>query len=194
MADVDLATLAQRAGVSPEGLECVAGEPTADAYLKRLMDGGHYLDGIRFLAHAMPNRQAAWWMCLAAWKMVGPQPAPEAEEGLRLAVEWVLEPDKDRQRQAMLKASVLKSSPIVRAALQTAAAARLEENSVSEAGKVGGLAGGGPRAAKIAAAGMIRAAARTHGMPLRDAYYQWLLVGIGVALGKLGWKSAEPVS
>jgi hypothetical protein len=39
---------------------------TPSSFVERLCEAELHIDAIRFLAHALPEREAVWWACLAA--------------------------------------------------------------------------------------------------------------------------------
>ena len=43
------------------------------------MDAHEYTDAVRFLAHALPKREAVWWACLCVRKAAGANPPPPAQ-------------------------------------------------------------------------------------------------------------------
>src|SRR5262249_46936566 len=58
-------------------------------------------DAIRFLAHALPKREAVWWACLCA-RAVAPSPPPAPIlAALEAAEAWVSDPSEENRRQAM---------------------------------------------------------------------------------------------
>ncbi len=77
---------------------------TPAQYLQLLMDNQQYLDGVRFLAHALPKREAVWWACLSARSAAGPNPAPPIRAALEAAEKWVADPSEDNRRPAMAAA------------------------------------------------------------------------------------------
>ena len=53
---------------------------------------------MRFLAYALPKREAVWWACLIAAEVLGPEPSPEAAAALEAAQAWVVDPTDDKRR------------------------------------------------------------------------------------------------
>jgi hypothetical protein len=103
---------AARALLSPE---IVPGE-----YIDRLCRAALYVDGIRFLAHALPPREAVWWACLAARAaLIAGDPAAQA--ALEAAEAWVYQPDEDHRRVAMAAAAALANNNPARWAATAAA-------------------------------------------------------------------------
>lgn len=75
-----------------------------EAFLDRLLGAELYVDAARFLAHALPKREAVWWACRSARRASGPMPAPEAEAAIGAAEAWVVEPTEENRRSAMAAA------------------------------------------------------------------------------------------
>jgi hypothetical protein len=53
---------------------------------------------LAYLAHLLPRREAIWWGCQSVSAALGPA---AQDEGLRLATQWVREPDEARRREAL---------------------------------------------------------------------------------------------
>jgi hypothetical protein len=73
-------------------------------YLDLLIERGLHTDAVRFLAYALPKREAIWWACLCAAKVAGTEPPPAAAAALEAARAWVIDP-KDEQRRAAFPAA-----------------------------------------------------------------------------------------
>lgn len=67
-------------------------------FLRILVDGALYTDAVKFLARALPKREATWWACLCARSVLGENPAPEVVRALELAEQWVDEPTEEHRR------------------------------------------------------------------------------------------------
>lgn len=77
------------------------GQTPAD-YIQLLQDKKLYADAIRFLAIALPKREAVWMACLAARSMMPKENVPPQELAtLTAAEEWVYQPTEDNRRKAM---------------------------------------------------------------------------------------------
>ncbi len=53
---------------------------------------------LAFLAHLLPRREAIWWACQCVSAVLGPD---AKDEGLRLAIQWVRDPDESTRREAL---------------------------------------------------------------------------------------------
>lgn len=67
---------------------------TAD-YLAQLLSQQLYLDAIRFLAHALPKREATWWACLCARRAATEQTPANQLQAIELAEAWVYRPTEE---------------------------------------------------------------------------------------------------
>ncbi|CAH2602729.1 conserved protein of unknown function [Rhodovastum atsumiense] len=73
--------------------------------LEHLMEAGRLDDALRFLAHALPGREAMWWGCMCATATL-PAPDLPAERATLAAVEaWVRQPADERRRHAIIAAA-----------------------------------------------------------------------------------------
>lgn len=76
-------------------------EMTPSQYLAALMEAQLLVDAIRFLAHALPKREAVWWACACARAAHAPTPPAVAAAALQAAERWVADPSEDHRRAAM---------------------------------------------------------------------------------------------
>jgi hypothetical protein len=77
---------------------------TPRQYLDVLLDKQHFQDAVRFLAHALPKREAVWWACLCARQSAGSNPPPKIAAALQAAEKWVSDPNEENRRAAMTAA------------------------------------------------------------------------------------------
>ena len=74
---------------------------TPAQFLDILMDKQQFPDAVRFLAHALPKREAVWWACLCGRAVAGPNPPPQIAAALQAAEKWVVDPSEENRRAAM---------------------------------------------------------------------------------------------
>ena len=55
---------------------------------------------VGFCAFLLPRREAVWWGCRTVKTFI-PEPSPDEEEAIRVAEEWVREPDDERRAAAL---------------------------------------------------------------------------------------------
>lgn len=79
-------------------------ELTPAQYLTLLMDGQRHIDAVRFLARALPKREATWWACLAARRALGENPKAELLQALAAAERWVYTPTEENRRLCLAAA------------------------------------------------------------------------------------------
>jgi hypothetical protein len=70
-------------------------------YLGLLIERGMHTDAIRFLAHALPKREAIWWGCLCAEQVLAQNPSSAVGSALGLARAWVIDPTDNHRRAAL---------------------------------------------------------------------------------------------
>jgi hypothetical protein len=78
-------------------------EPTDDPsldFLASLTSGGEFDKAVGFCAFLLPRREAVWWGCRTVRKFV-PKRTLDEEEGIRVAEDWVNDPDEERRRIAL---------------------------------------------------------------------------------------------
>jgi hypothetical protein len=96
----------ERAGIgaaaclSPDALKLLEQGSRCRAFIRQLMAAGCEVDAVKFLAHALPRREAVWWGCMVVRLIAGaslpPGSAPDA--ALRAASRWVVDPSKPNER------------------------------------------------------------------------------------------------
>ena len=78
LALIDAKTAAEvvcRAALGDEAPGLVERRPGPGKFLDLLIEQGHLLDAIRFLAHALPQAEAVWWACRCVTEIAGPESA-----------------------------------------------------------------------------------------------------------------------
>jgi hypothetical protein len=87
----------------PEVSQRIATAPSEQVpidFVKRLWSEGKIAETVTFCAYLLPRREAVWWACGCARRLLGDIPKDQAA-GLRAAEAWVRRPD-DEHRQAAL--------------------------------------------------------------------------------------------
>jgi hypothetical protein len=87
--------------LSAEGRALLEPDVSAGAFIDRLSAEGLWIDAVRFLAHALPKREAVWWACLAARAALGDAPPETLRQAVETAEAWVYRPNEDNRRAAM---------------------------------------------------------------------------------------------
>ncbi|HVS36023.1 MAG TPA: hypothetical protein VMS17_10625 [Gemmataceae bacterium] len=70
------------------------------AFLDVLIEKQQFPDAVRFLAHALPKREAVWWACLCARQAYGASPPAPMGPALTAAEKWVSDPSEPNRRAA----------------------------------------------------------------------------------------------
>jgi hypothetical protein len=85
-----------------------AGELSARNFIAQLADAGLFSEALRYLAIALPRREAVWWACMAG-KTLLPAELPAAElTAWRAAETWVYKPTEQHRRAADAPAEALR--------------------------------------------------------------------------------------
>jgi hypothetical protein len=72
----------------------------AREFLAILMEGNHFPDAVRFLAHGMPKREAVWWAWVCARRCGAPDPQGMAQTALDTTERWIAQPTEENRRAA----------------------------------------------------------------------------------------------
>lgn len=73
-------------------------------FLEALIREAQWPDAVRFLAHALPRREAVWWACTCARFTLPADSPPDAVAALQAAEAWVFQPTEENRRAAMQRA------------------------------------------------------------------------------------------
>jgi len=69
-----------------------------------LMEKSLFPDAVRFIAHALPKREAVWWGWVCARRSAGDNPPPKIKGALDATERWIAQPSEDNRRLAMAAA------------------------------------------------------------------------------------------
>ena len=69
-------------------------------FLDVLIEKQEFADAVRFLAHALPKREAVWWACQCARQAYGANPPAPLGPALQAAEKWVIDPSEENRRAA----------------------------------------------------------------------------------------------
>jgi hypothetical protein len=98
------AQICSAAGLGDEARALLAEKHSPQDYLALLVEKDHLQDAIRFLAHALPKREAVWWAWVCARRAAGAEPAPNIKVSLEATEKWIAQPTEDNRRAAMTAA------------------------------------------------------------------------------------------
>jgi hypothetical protein len=69
-------------------------------FLGSLVDRGEWDKAVGFCAFLLPRREAVWWGCRTVKTLI-PERTPEEDEAIKVAEDWVREPEEDRRAAAL---------------------------------------------------------------------------------------------
>lgn len=84
--------------IGEQAVALLQNNPTTADYLHQLIALKLYPDAVRFLAHALPKREATWWACLAARHGLNYKTSPNEIKAIELAEAWVYKPTEENRK------------------------------------------------------------------------------------------------
>jgi hypothetical protein len=104
------AATAAVAELSDEAMGLLRPEIAPQDYVALLMSKKLYADAVRFVAHALPKREAVWWGWISAKRAAGADPPPKIKASLEATEKWIAQPDDESGRAAMDAAKEAKTT------------------------------------------------------------------------------------
>lgn len=98
---IKAADAAARFGLSPEARALLAPDMTVAAFAALLLDKGAASEAMRVIAHALPKREAVWWLVRCAESVPAGAPTDAAKKALAAARAWVRDPSEANRRACM---------------------------------------------------------------------------------------------
>ncbi len=95
------AAITSVAELSDEAAALMRAELHPQQYVALLMDNTLFPDAVRFMAHALPKREAVWWAWRCARRVSGAQPPMVIETALGACEKWIKQPSEESRRAAM---------------------------------------------------------------------------------------------
>ena len=95
------AEVCERFDIGEEARTLLRTDLTPRQYVDLLAEKQNFAAAIRFLAHALPKREAVWWACSCVRATAGPSLEPAATAALQAAEKWVANPSEENRRAAM---------------------------------------------------------------------------------------------
>ncbi len=95
------AEVCARFSVKKEAVALLRNGMAPGDFVEALIANKQYVNGIDFMAHALPAREAVWWGCLCLQHACGENLSPTDRAACRAAVQWVMQPT-ERNRAATL--------------------------------------------------------------------------------------------
>src|SRR5262245_7840565 len=82
----------------------------AREYLNLLVEHHHFPDAVRFVAHALPKREAVWWAWVCARRTATLDPAGKIQGALDATERWIAQPTEENRRAAYAAGEVAEFS------------------------------------------------------------------------------------
>jgi hypothetical protein len=79
-------------------------------FVGKLMEQQLYPDAVRFLAHALPKREAVWWAWMSARRSAGENPKSPIKASLEATERWIAQPSDENRRAAKAAAEAAQLS------------------------------------------------------------------------------------
>lgn len=174
--------LSARCDLSDAARALLHDDPVAPVYISRLADANHHVDAIRFMAHALPKREAVWWACLCVRSTLGQTASPEIVKALATAEQWVYKPTDANGQLAMTAAEATDfSAP----ASWAAVAACWSGGNMSQQGAPP-VAPGDDLTGRAVSGAVMLAAVTTDPNQIEASYQRFLTQGLDLARGGSG--------
>ena len=172
--------------IGEEAAKLLRKEHTPRQFLDLLLEQKQFIDGIRFLAHALPKPEAVWWACACARSVAGAKPSPQVAAALQAAEKWVADPSEENRRAAM---------PAAEAAELGTPAGCAAVAAFWSGGSLGPphtpvVPPGEHLTAHGVASSIMLAAVQTEPAKAPEKYRQFVALGIEVANGTNRWKES----
>jgi hypothetical protein len=178
------ADIAGLAKLSAEAMAALRPELDPTGFFEALVRIGLLSDAVRFLAHALPKREAVWWACLCARDSLTDEPPPAVAAALQAAERWVYAVSEENRREAMARAE---AAGFNNPASWAAVAAFWSGGSMAPPNAPVVPPGDGLTAAAVAGA-ILLAAVQREPERATEKYRQFIASGMDVADGGSGRK------
>jgi hypothetical protein len=96
--------VAKAAELNGDALAVLQPGHTAADFVTALLNAERFQDAVRFVAHALPKREAVWWALLCARESAGDAPPADVKASLDATDMWVRHPGDEQRRAAMAAA------------------------------------------------------------------------------------------
>ena len=167
-----------RLGLADAARDRVRPDWTPGHYFALLLDKQEDVAAVRFLAHALPKREAVWWACLCARQAAG-----AASPALEAAERWVADPTEEH-RQSGMAAAV--AAGLISPAACASLAAFVSGGSLAPAGAPPAPADENATSQTVTGAVLLAAAAEGE-QRMAGRIRACLALGLDVACGRKVW-------
>lgn len=93
------------AELGPEALALARPDLHPQDYINLLLEKKLFPDAVRFVAHALPKREAVWWGWVCARRAAGDNAPPKIKAALEATEKWIAQPTEEHRRAAMTAAN-----------------------------------------------------------------------------------------
>jgi hypothetical protein len=100
--------VASVAELGDEAMAMIKPELHPADFVAKLMDKQFYPDAVRFVAHALPKREAVWWAWMSARRGSGDHPPRPIKASLEATEKWIAQPSDENRRAAKAAADTAK--------------------------------------------------------------------------------------
>ena len=87
--------------LDPEAQALLAPDLSPQAFVEQLVKAKQEEQAIKFLAFALPKREACWWSCLVARQADDLESAPVLAASLTAGESWVFKPSEENRQTAL---------------------------------------------------------------------------------------------
>lgn len=98
------AEVAKAAELEADALALLHPEHGSREFVTALLNAELFQDAVRFVAHALPKREAVWWTLLCAREAAGDAPPSDVKASLDATDHWIRHPADEQRRAAMAAA------------------------------------------------------------------------------------------
>lgn len=99
-ANSQTADICSVAELGPDAMALMRPEQKPPDFVAALVEKKLYTDAVRFLAHALPKREAVWWGWMSARRAAGENPPPVIKAALAATEKWIAQPTEENRRAA----------------------------------------------------------------------------------------------
>ena len=99
-ANSQTAAICSVAELGPDAMAFLRPDQRPPEFVAVLVENKVYPDAVRFLAHALPKREAVWWGWMSARRAAGEHPPPKIKAALEATEKWIAQPTEENRRAA----------------------------------------------------------------------------------------------
>jgi hypothetical protein len=181
------AEVCRRFVLGDEARKLLRDNQTPRQFLDLLAEKGQLADALRFLAYALPKREAVWWGCQCLRQVAAGNQPPATLQAVQSAEKWASNPGEDQRRAGKPAAE---AAGLETPAGCTALAAFYSGGSLAPP-SAPPVPPGEHLTHKGVALAVLQAAVLTEPAKATEKYRRFLALGIDVGNGVNRWKEAK---